>query len=280
MIDFDLHSHSNYSDGTLTPEALVGRAAQRGVKTLALTDHDDTRGLASARAAAREHSIELVNGVEISVTWRGHTIHIVGLGIDPDNAALQAGLAATRTGRIGRACAMANALEDAGIAGSLEGAQAFADNPEMIGRAHFARFLVERGAVKNMDAAFKRFLGAGQPAYVAQQWADLGDAVSWIAGSGGVAVVAHPGRYKLDTQEMREFLAEFRDAGGRGLEVISSSHRPQQYKLFADYGRRFGLAASAGSDFHSPGESYHDLGQLPPLPAGCTPIWEELGVER
>jgi predicted metal-dependent phosphoesterase TrpH len=275
---YDLHSHSLHSDGTLTPEALVERAAGRGVKQLALTDHDETRGLAAAHAAAQTHGIEVVDGVEISVTWRGHTIHVVGLGIDPANAELQAGLKATRGGRTGRAQQIAGALDGVGVPGSLEGAQRFADNPEMIGRAHFARFLVERGAVKNMNAAFKRYLGAGQPAFVPQQWAALSDAVAWINGSGGIAVIAHPGRYKLDTREMREFLGEFRDAGGGGIEVVSSSHRPHQYEIFAKYTREFGLAASAGSDFHSPGESYHDIGGLPALPRGCVPVWEQLGL--
>lgn len=278
LLNIDLHSHSVYSDGTLTPQNLMLRAARRGVTALALTDHDDIGGLAEARAAAAKHGVRLIDGVEISVTWRGHTLHIVGLGIDPGCAALQAGLAATRGGRVGRARKMAAALAEMGIAGSFEGAQRFADNPQMIGRTHFARFLLEQGTVKDIRTAFKRFLGAGQPGFVPQEWAALGDAVAWIRASGGVSVIAHPGRYPLDTPLMRELLGEFRDLGGDAIEVVSSSHKPQQYQTFAEFAHRFGLAASAGSDFHSPEESFHDLGGLPPLPGACLPVWEKLGI--
>jgi len=279
LTNLDLHCHSTYSDGTLAPDALIARAAQRGVAVLALTDHDDTGGLAMARAAARRHGLKLIDGVEISVTWHGQTIHIVGLGIDPADAALQAGLAATRAGRIERAVKMIAALDELGITGSREGARRFADNPQMIGRTHFARFLVKQGVVKDIKTAFKRFLGGGQPCYVPHQWANLSDAVNWINDSGGVAVLAHPGRYPLDTAQMRALLGEFRDLGGAAIEVVSSSHKPHHYATFAEYARQFGLAASAGSDFHSPEESYHDLGSLPGLPEGLTPVWEVLNVE-
>ena len=275
MLNLDLHSHSTFSDGTLTPGELVARAAQRGVAVLALTDHDDTGGLEAARAAAAEHHIRLIDGVEISVTWRGQTVHVVGLGIDPSDAALQAGLAATRGGRADRAEKIIAALEALGITGSREGAQQHASNPELIGRTHFARFLVKQGVVKDIKTAFKRFLGGGQPCFVPHQWATLGVAISWINGSGGAAVLAHPGRYPLDTAQMRELLAEFRDLGGAAIEVVSSSHRPHHYAAFAAHARQFGLAASAGSDFHSPQESYHDLGGLPALPSGCVPVWEK-----
>ena len=274
MTSLDFHSHSTFSDGTLTPGELVARAAQRGVAVLALTDHDDTGGLAAARAAAAEHDLRLVDGVEISVTWQGQTLHVVGLGIDPSDAALQAGLAATRGGRIDRAAKIIAALEAHGITGSRDGAQQYAANPQLIGRTHFARFLVEQSVVKDIKTAFKRFLGGGQPCYVSHQWATLGAAVSWINGSGGAAVLAHPGRYPLAAAQMRALLAEFRDLGGAAIEVVSSSHRPHHYAEFAAHARQFGLAASAGSDFHSPRESYHDLGRLPALPNGCVPVWE------
>lgn len=278
MINLDLHSHSTLSDGTLTPGELVARAARRGVAVLALTDHDDTGGLAAARAAAQRAGVELVDGVEISVSWRGHTLHILGLRIDPSNAALQAGLTAIRGGRKGRADKIIAAFDELGIAGSGEGAQAFAANPELMSRTHFARFLIERGVVKDMKSAFQRFLGGGQPCFVSHQWASLSDAVAWIKGSGGAAVIAHPGRYPLDTAQMRELLVEFRELGGAAIEVVTSSHKPHQYAVFAAHARHFGLAASAGSDFHSPTESYHDLGGLPPLPAGCVPVWRDWGV--
>ena len=278
MINLDLHCHSTYSDGTLTPDELVARAAQRGVAMLALTDHDDTGGLPAAHAAARRVGIDLIDGVEISVTWRGHTLHIVGLRIDPSDAALQAGLAVTRGGRRGRAEKISAAFDQLGITGSREGAQEFADNPELMSRTHFARFLVKRGLVKDMKTAFQRFLGGGKPCFVPHQWASLSDAVAWIKDSGGAAVIAHPGRYPLDSAQMRQLLAEFRDAGGAAIEVVTSSHKPHQYAVFAAHARQFGLAASTGSDFHSPAESYHDLGHLPALPAGCVPVWRGWGV--
>ena len=274
----DLHSHSTYSDGTLTPDELVARASERGLKVLALTDHDDTGGLAAARAEAQRVDLTLINGVEISVTWRGHTLHVVGLGIDPADAQLQTGLAATRNGRHRRADKIAAAFDDLGIAGSQAGVREFAANADMISRTHFARFLVKRGAVKDMHSAFKRYLGAGQPCFVPHEWASLGDAVKWINGSGGLAVIAHPGRYELDNAQMRELLGEFREHGGAAIEVVTSSHKPQQYAAFAAHAARFGLAASAGSDFHSPAESYHDLGSLPALPPGVTPVWQLLGI--
>jgi len=274
----DLHSHSTHSDGTLTPEELVARALERGLAVLALTDHDDMSGLAAARAAARGTALTLINGVEISVSWRGHTLHIVGLGIDPDNAELAAGLAATRSGRERRAGKIVAALDAVGIAGSAEGAREFAQNDELISRTHFARFLVKMGAVKDMQSAFKRYLGAGQPCFVPHQWASLGDAVDWIKASGGVAVIAHPGRYPLDSAQMRELIGEFRDRGGAAIEVVTASHKPHQYATFAAHARAFGLAASAGSDFHSPEESYHDLGSLPALPPELVPVGRLLGL--
>ncbi len=276
MANFDLHSHSCYSDGTLTPAALVARAAQRGVTALALTDHDCTDGLVAAHIAAVEHHIRLIDGVEISVSWRGHTLHIVGLDIVPTAPALQGGLAAIRGARSARAREMAAAFDAMEIPGTLAGALRLAENPELISRTHFARFLVQQGVVKDMSAAFRRFLGAGQPCFVALEWASLADALRWIESSGGLSVVAHPGRYPLDTALMRELLAEFSDLGGAAIEVVTSSHKPQQYRVFAEHARHFGLAASAGSDFHSPQESYHDFGTLPALPSGCVPVWEKL----
>lgn len=274
MLNLDLHSHSTFSDGTLTPGELVARAAQRRVAVLALTDHDDTGGLEAARAAAAGHHIRLIDGVEISVTWHGQTLHVVGLGVDPSDAALQAGLAATRGGRADRAGKIIAALEALGITGSRDGAQQYASNPQLIGRTHFARFLVGQGVVKDIKTAFKRFLGGGQPCYVPHQWATLGAAVGWINGSGGAAVLAHPGRYPLDTAQLRALLAEFRDLGGAALEVVSGCHGRHHSAAFAAHARQFGFAASAGSDFHSPQESYHDLGSLPMLPPGCVPVWE------
>ena len=263
------------SDGTVAPAALLARAARRGVGALALTDHDDTSGLAEASAAAREWGIQFINGVEISVTWQTETIHIVGLGIDPENVELQRGLEATRAGRTDRARRMAAEFDTIGITGTFEGAIRLAGNPRMISRTHFARYLCEEGKVKSTRDAFRRWLGAGRPCCVDQKWAAMADAVSWISGSGGVAVIAHPGRYSLDHLRLRELFAEFRDAGGAALEVITGSHQAQEYAMFANFAKEFGLAGSCGSDFHSPQES-RDLGGLPRLPGGCEPVWQRM----
>jgi len=278
LINPDLHCHSTVSDGTVSPAALVARAARRGVGTLALTDHDDTGGLAEAAAAALEHGIRFINGVEISVTWQAQTIHVVGLGIDPDHPVLQNGLAATRSGRIDRAQRMAAAFDGLGIHGTFEGAAALAGNPRMISRTHFARYLCDTGKVKNVKDAFRHWLGEGRPCNVDQEWAGLGDAVSWINASGGVAVIAHPARYRLERPQLRVLLSAFVDAGGAALEVVAGSQQQGQYAMFARYANEFGLAASCGSDFHSPLES-RDLGGLPPLPAACEPVWQRLGLD-
>ncbi len=261
----------------MPPAALVARAARRGVTTLALTDHDDTGGLADAALAAHELGVRLVNGVEISVTWRAQTIHVVGLGIDPQNTALQSGLAATRAGRADRAQRMAAAFDALGITGTLAGALVFAGNPRMVSRTHFARHLLASGQVRSMKDAFRRWLGEGRPCCVEQQWAALGDAVGWINASGGVAVIAHPGRYALKPAPLRGLLAEFRECGGGAIEVVTASHKPHENAVFAKHAAEFGLAASCGSDFHSPEES-HDLGGLPPLPLGCEPVLRRLSA--
>jgi predicted metal-dependent phosphoesterase TrpH len=284
MLDFDLHCHSNISDGTLTPTELVQRAAGRGVKMLALTDHDDVDGLDEARAVAQEFDIIFVNGVEVSVTWRSHTLHIVGLGIDPTYTPLAEGLRLVRSGRGARAQKMSDELAKAGVGGVLAGAYKYANNPNMIGRTHFARYLVESGQCKDVKSVFNRYLAKGKPGYVAHQWASLTDAISWISGAGGLAVLAHPGRYmvgkhSMGKKTMQELLAEFVALGGRALEVVTGSHTQEQYAEFARYAEQFNLLASCGSDFHGPQESYRDLGRLPDLPLICRPVWQALGVQ-
>ncbi len=275
MPRFDLHSHSTASDGVLTPAELVTRALDNGVDVLALTDHDDTAGLAEACTAAAGTALTLVPGVEISVTWERHTVHLVGLHVDPRSPALDEGLAAIRRGRDTRAHAIAQSLARAGITGAYEGALEFVTSARLVSRTHFARFLVERGHVKDMKAAFKRFLVPGKPGYVPHAWAPLADAVAWIHAAGGQAVLAHPGRYPLTATGMRRLLGAFRDAGGDGVEILSSSHSAAQATEFATYARVFGLLGSSGSDFHGPGESWIELGALPPLPAGVTPVWTD-----
>lgn len=276
MPRIDLHCHSTVSDGLLEPAALVRHAARQGVEVLALTDHDDVGGLEAAGAAALELGIRFVPGVEISVTWRNHTIHVVGLGIDAGNEALLQGLAAVRGGREERARRMAESLARAGIPGTFEGALRLAGGPRLLSRTHFARFLVEQGHARDVKRVFRRFLVRGKPGYVPHQWAGLAQALGWIRGAGGLAVLAHPGRYDIGPVTLGELLSEFRDLGGAAIEVVSGSHTPEQYLQFGRQAAAFGLLASAGSDFHGPGESYLDLGRLPELPAGCAPVWQAL----
>lgn len=269
----DLHSHSSCSDGLLSPAELVERAVVRGVDMLALTDHDELAGLAPARAAAAQWGLRLINGVEISVQWEDTTLHIVGLNVDPEHALLVDGLAAIRDGREQRAQRMADSLAAAGITGSLEGARRYAKNPQLLSRSHFARYLVEAGHARDTSAVFRNFLTPGKPGYVPHQWAALTDAMGWIAGSGGLAVLAHPGRYPLNQQQAEKLLGEFVELGGAALEVVTGSHTPEEFVIWARYAKRFGLRASAGSDFHGPGEGYRDIGNVPVLPAGCDPVW-------
>jgi predicted metal-dependent phosphoesterase TrpH len=270
---YDLHCHSTRSDGLLTPAEVVRRAARGGVDVIALTDHDEVAGVDDARAAAREAGIEFIDGCEISVTWEGDTVHVLGLGLDPANAALGEGLAKVRAGRDVRARKIGDALERAGISGAFEGALAYVTSERLISRTHFARFLIESGHVRDMKDAFKRYLAAGKPGYVPHAWASLAEAVDWIQGAGGQAVIAHPGRYRLTPAALRTLTAEFRDLGGDALEVVSPSHSPAEYASFAALARSHGLKVSCGTDFHGPGESRFDFGELPPLPAGADPVW-------
>jgi len=275
MPRYDLHCHSTYSDGLLPPADVVRRAAARGVDVLALTDHDEVSGLAEAQVAAREAGITLVNGSELSVSWEDHTIHVVALGIDPTDATLLAGLAAIREGRDGRARRMAASLAEAGIPDAFEGARVYVTSEALISRTHFARFLVETGHVRDIRDAFKRFLTPGKPGHVAHVWATLSEAIGWIRGAGGKAVIAHPGRYKVTAADMRRLLDDFRAAGGAAIEVVSSSHTPAQYVEYATLARLYGLQASCGTDWHGPGESWMDFGDLPEMPAGTTPVWSD-----
>lgn len=270
----DLHCHSTISDGLLAPEALVSHAASRGVKVLGLTDHDDLGGLAIAREAARQHGIAFVNGVEISVTWKRRTLHIVGLKVDAENQALKSALAEVRTARDMRAREISAGLEKVGIEGAYEGAQKFSKQSIMT-RSHFAQFLVEAGHAKNVKTVFKKYLVKGKPGFVDHQWMSLEQAVSLIAGSGGTAVIAHPGRYDLGFVNMHLLMHEFRGYGGEAIEVVTGSHTPPQYDQFAKIAHRFSLKASQGSDYHGPGLSYMEMGYLPDLPKGCVPVWQD-----
>ncbi len=276
ILNADLHCHSVVSDGTLTPELLAARAAANGVELWALTDHDEVGGQKRAAAAAKSVGIRYLTGTEISVTFAGETVHIVGLGFEPENADLVQGLRATRGGRTDRAKEMSDGLAKVGIKGAYEGALKFVGNPELISRTHFARFLVESGVCSETNEVFRKYLTEGKPGYVVHRWASLKDAVGWITGAKGVAIIAHPARYRFTPNEEYALFTEFKAHGGRGVEVVTGSHSAAEYVKYAETAIEFGLAASRGSDFHSPEESRTDLGTLPFLPGSLTPVWELL----
>lgn len=276
IFNADLHCHSVVSDGTLSPEALAERAKANGVELWALTDHDEIGGQHRAAAAAKAKGLAYLTGTEISVTFAGETVHIVGLGFDPDDSALQLGLRKTRGGREQRAMEMAESLTRAGIHGTFEGALKFVGNPDLISRTHFARFLVETGVCRDTSEVFRKYLTEGKPGYIEHRWASLHEAVTWITQARGIAVIAHPGRYKFTANEEYALFTEFKAHGGRAVEVVTGSHTRQEFVKYAETAKEFGLAASRGSDFHSPDESHTDLGNLPFLPGELTPVWELL----
>lgn len=276
-LNADLHCHSTVSDGLLSPGDLARRAKANGVELWALTDHDEIGGLAEARAVAAEVGLPFVNGVEVSVSWgEDQTVHIVGLGFDDAYEPLATGLATVRGGRDSRAQRMAAELDKVGIHGAYEGALKYVGNPALISRSHFARYIVELGHAKDVKSVFDWWLAKGKPGYVSHPWATMEQALGWITAAGGIAVVAHPGRYRLSKAELHEMFGVFKDLGGRGIEVISGSHAEEQTLECARAAREFGFLASRASDFHGPGESWIDLGKLPPLPEGLTPVWSEL----
>ena len=276
ILNADLHCHSVVSDGTLTPEVLAERAKANGVELWSLTDHDEIGGQHRAAAAAKAQGLKYLTGTEISVSFAGETVHIVGLGFDPDDAAMVQGLRSTRGGRTERAREMSDGLAKVGIKGAFEGALKFVGNPELISRTHFARFLVESGVCSETNEVFRKYLTEGKPGYVPHRWASLKDAVNWITAAKGMAIIAHPARYKFTPNEEYALFSEFKAHGGRGVEVVTGSHTAAEYVKYAETAKEFGLAASRGSDFHSPEESRTDLGTLPFLPGGLTPVWELL----
>jgi len=270
----DLHCHSTASDGLLAPADVARRAAANGVELLALTDHDDLGGLDAARAVAGELGMRFINGVEISIEWGGLQVHILGYNFDAEDAALNTGLASIRSGRIVRAQRMSADLEKAGIPGCFDGAMRFAENPNLISRAHFARYLVECGVCKDVRSVFDSYIVPGRPGYVDHRWATLEESIRWIVGSGGIASIAHPGRYKFSRPEMRSLLGDFKSYGGQAIEIVSGSHSAENVAVFGRFAREYGFMASCGSDFHGPGESYVDLGRIESLPPDLKPVWE------
>jgi predicted metal-dependent phosphoesterase TrpH len=250
------------------------RAHAAGVQVMALTDHDTLEGIPEAAAAAEGLGLGFVPGVEISVTWNGGTVHVVGLGVDPGHEEIMQGLAGMRDFRNWRAQEIGNRLAKAGIGGMFERALALS-NGRLVSRTHFARALVEAGYVDSVRAVFRNYLVNGKPGFVPGQWAELATAVAWISGAGGQAVIAHPARYKMTRSKLRKLMGEFVEAGGVGLEVVSGSHSRDESLAMAAHARDLGLLASAGSDYHGPENPWVELGRLPELPAGCKPIWRD-----
>jgi len=275
-LNADLHCHSAVSDGTLQPEELAARAKANGVQLWALTDHDEIGGQQRARAAASALGLPYLTGTEISVTFADTTVHIVGLGFDADDTALKAGLSRTRGGRRERAMEMSEGLAQVGIQGAYDGALKYVGNPELISRTHFARFLVESKVCADTSEVFRKYLVEGKPGFVPHRWATLRNAVGWIVDAGGLAVIAHPARYKFSANEEYALFSEFKAHGGRGVEVVTGSHSAADALRYTETALEFELLASRGSDFHSPSESHVDLGALPPLPDRLTPVWTAL----
>jgi predicted metal-dependent phosphoesterase TrpH len=275
MLKVDLHCHSNVSDGVLAPAAVAAYARKGGVDVWALTDHDEVKGIKAAREAAAGLGMRFVAGVEISVTWANETVHVVGLQIDEDAPQLAQGLAATRAGRDARGREIAHQLARAGIPDAYEGALKYVGNPDLLSRTHFARYLVEIGACSNTPEVFRKYLSEGKPGYVPHRWASLADAVGWIRGAGGIPVIAHPGRYRFDRTAEGALFDEFKQLGGNTIEVVTGSHTPDQYAVYAEAAKRYGFLASRGTDFHAPGESRIEFDKLAPLPAGLTPVWHD-----
>ena len=275
MRNYDLHNHSTCSDGLLSPTALVELAIRTGTEGLALTDHDTVEGVEEAAAAAARVGLEFVPGVEISVSWGETTVHVVGLQVDPTSPLLREGLDSIRSGRLERARRIGDALAKVGIEGTFDGAMALAKDERVLSRTHFARHLAERGAVRDTQQAFDKYLAKGKSAFVPHRWAALSDAVHWIRGAGGIAVIAHPGRYDLKPMMREELLKEFRAFGGEAIEVVTGSHRPEEYSLWQREALAHGFLASRGADFHGLGESPYQPGTLPALHASLTPVWSK-----
>jgi 3',5'-nucleoside bisphosphate phosphatase len=274
-INADLHCHSDRSDGALPPAQVAARAAQNGVQLWSLTDHDELSGIAEARAAAQSAGLHFIAGVEVSVTWGGETIHVVGLNINDSDPILMNGLQRTREGRDARGREMGHMLEAVGVKDAYEGALSIASNPGLLGRTHFARFIVSQGYCSSVGEVFQRYMTPGKPGYVEHRWAKLSEAVEWISAAGGVAVMAHPGRYRLSENHLHLLLEEFKQCGGQAIEVVCGSHTKDQYSRFGKLAKQLDFKASRGSDFHAPDESHVELGRLPPLPDWLVPVWHQ-----
>lgn len=270
---YDLHSHSNFSDGDLTPNELILRAKEKGVTTLSLTDHDTVTGIATAQQAAQYHQLDFIPGIELSSLWNRKTFHILGLNIDPNNSELLAGTQRLQTIRLERAQKIALKLEKNKIPGALESVHADV-GAGMITRPHFAKFLLKNNYVSTMQEAFDRYLAHGKPAFVNTQWVELEETVHWIKAAGGIAVIAHPLRYKLTASWMRRFLAAFKEMGGQGMEIVTGRSTPDEIRRTLQFAKQFELYGSVGSDFHTPKNQWIELGRLAPLPINIKPVWQ------
>jgi len=272
----DLHCHSRHSDGTLDVGDLFALAASRGVRLIALTDHDELSGLPSARQSAAQHQLTMVSGVEISTSWAGKSVHVIGLRIDDTHTGMVEALRKVRAERGRRANKMDEAFAAAGIPGVLDGARCYAPNRDLISRTHFARHLVDRGICSGVNEVFTRFMKPGKPGYVPHAWMPMADAIELIHAAGGRAVLAHPARFDADATVGPEALVKaFATAGGDALEVVCAAHRPPEWAQYGALARKYGLLASTGSDFHSPTESRVKFGDLPLLSPSLTPVWHD-----
>ncbi len=276
---FDLHCHTHYSDGRLSPQDLLARARANNVEVLAVTDHDTIAGLEFAQEAARQTGIQLVPGIEFSSAWNKVNVHIIGLCIDLSSAGLQAAVDAQEAARNFRSEAIALRLARAGIPGALEGARAIAGDA-VVGRPHFAQFLVAQGRVKNINAAFKKYLGTGKSADVKYEWPDMADVIAWIHGAGGLAVLAHPAKYELTRTKMCRLIGDFAQLGGNAVEVINGRQEDRLTQDLASITQGLGLYASCGSDFHFPDQPWQELGRFGQLPQGVVPIWQAPQFKR
>src|SRR5262245_14525453 len=274
MTKVDLHLHSNHSDGVLTPAELVDRVADAGVELMALTDHDTTAGLGAARAECTKRGVRLVDGIELSSTWRGQTIHVIGLGIDAAHPALLEGIDRLQVLRRSRIATLAERLERKRIPGLTILAQLEAEHA-IVTRTHLARALVAGQHVRSMAEAFKHYLGRGGAAHVAPNYPDVSEVVPWVRAAGGIAVLAHPMRYTLSAGARRQLITVFRDSGGTAIEVVCGAALAHIAPLAA-LATRFGLAGSIGSDFHDPQIPWNPPGRLAKLPAGIEPVWQSL----
>ena len=268
---FDLHSHSTCSDGKLSPTELVQLAAEQGLHTLSLTDHDTVQGIREAKQAAEQCGLQLIPGVEISTTWSKTSVHIVGLNLDPENPELLEGLASQQAARRQRAELIAQKLSGLGIEDFFAKVEQQANGAE-IGRPHFAQVMVDEGVVENMAEAFKKYLGSGKKGDVKNLWPEIDQAVQWIHAAGGVAVLAHPLHYKMTNMKRRALLKAFKACGGDAMEVVSGMQTPDQSRYMAQLAKEYELKASVGSDFHFLTQ-WQKPGKFSALPESIDPVW-------